>query len=351
MVTLSNITKIIITMSVGITGAAISKKARLPAAFMTGSMLAVIAYGLLSGMAYFPIQFKPVVQAIAGGAIGVSINKTSINGLKHIAKPVTIYVLSLVGTAMIASYFMSLITPLSWVTSLLSCAPGGIVEMSLLSYEFNANTSHITILQMMRLITALGVFPSLTRAYLNKYANGNSTEQTQENTPDLQQNVSIRRSVIPTFLVLAAGGVIGNYSGLPAGVLTGSMLFVAAFQIKTGRASMSVKTRRVAQIVAGTMVGATMTINDLISMNQLVIPFIIVFVEYLVLNYIVGPFIAKKFTIDLTTMLLACTPAGVSDMALIAGEMGGDQAKVAVFQIARLTSVLLIFPCIARFLY
>jgi uncharacterized membrane protein AbrB (regulator of aidB expression) len=37
-------------------------------------------------------------------------------------------------------------------------------------------------------------------------------------------------------------------------------------------------------------------------------------------------------------------------MALMAGEMCGDQAKVAVFQIIRLASVLLVFPIVMHFL-
>jgi len=48
--------------------------------------------------------------------------------------------------------------------------------------------------------------------------------------------------------------------------------------------------------------------------------------------------------------LFACMPGGASDVALIAGDLGGDTAKVALFQIMRVIGVVVIYPIIVRFL-
>ena len=60
---------------------------------------------------------------------------------------------------------------------------------------------------------------------------------------------------------------------------------------------------------------------------------------------LVGPDQLSKLTkLDLTTSLFASAPGGVSDMAIIASELGADPAKVAALQTLRLIVVIVLFP-------
>lgn len=64
------------------------------------------------------------------------------------------------------------------------------------------------------------------------------------------------------------------------------------------------------------------------------------------MNLSLGFLIFKTSKFDLTTSLFATAPAGVSDMALIADEIGADSTKVSVLQIIRLTAAVSIFPAV-----
>lgn len=346
----SALPNISMTLAVGIVGALIARKAKLPAPFMTGSMFFVLAFGLLTGNASFPGVVRPVIQMVAGGAIGANIDRKTISDLRRIGFPVFVYVVCLLGISLSAAAVVARLTPLSPVTALLSCAPGGVVDMAILSYDFGGNPSHVSVLQIMRLIVGIGIFPGLTQLYLKRYGKPSDYDHVDPLPERRTDHLTLANSVIPSVVLLLAGGWLGYRSGLPAGTLTGAMLFAAVFQYKTDRLMSLTKIKRYTQIAAGAIIGSTMTMSDLLGLVHLLVPFGIILAEYLLLNYAVGPMIARTFKIDLATMLLACTPAGVSDMALIAGEMGGNQAKVAVFQISRLISTLVVFPFVVRLL-
>lgn len=344
------ITAVGITLGIGLCGALFAKRLKLPAPYMTGSMLSVLIFGLISGAATFPRQCRPIVQMIAGGSIGANVNRSTIAGLRRLAEPVAVYVAAMLLISVASATLIAALTSMPLVTALLSCAPGGVVDMAILSYDFGANASHVTVLQIARLIIGIGVFPTLTQVYLKKFGKPEDYYQPDETLSACEETArGFANSVLPTFACLAAGGLAGLYAGLPAGALTCSMIAVAAFQVRTGRAYSLARIKKFTQIVAGAIIGSTMTKDDVLSLVYLAAPLAIIFLQYLTINYAVGPMIARRYRIDTATMLLSCTPAGVSDMALIAGEMGGDQAKVAVFQVARLFSVLIVFPFIVRF--
>ena len=341
---------ILATVAAGIFGAYVAKRVKLPAPFMTGSLFAVLALGLLTGRAYFPGTARPFIQIVAGGSIGANIDRQTISDLRRIGLPVAIYVVSLLIISLCAAAVVALLTPLSPVTALLSCAPGGVVDMSILSYDFGGNPSHVSVLQIMRLIVGIGIFPSLTQVYLKRFGKPSDYDHLAPPPKRRTDHLSFKNSTLPSIFLLTAGGALGYWSGLPAGTLTFAMAAAAVFQYRTSRLIPLANIKKYTQIAAGAIIGSTMTLNDLLSLVHLLLPFCIILAEYLLINYGIGPLIARVFKIDLATMLLACTPAGVSDMALIAGEMGGNQAKVAVFQIARLISTLIVFPFVVRLL-
>ena len=53
---------------------------------------------------------------------------------------------------------------------------------------------------------------------------------------------------------------------------------------------------------------------------------------------------------DPVTALFACAPGGLTDMALIAADLGADSSKVAAMQMMRLVSVIALYPTIIGWL-
>lgn len=58
-------------------------------------------------------------------------------------------------------------------------------------------------------------------------------------------------------------------------------------------------------------------------MFHLIMPAIILLVSYLTLNYFYSIFIYRRGLIDLQSALFSSSPAGATDISLIAGELGG----------------------------
>ena len=67
-------------------------------------------------------------------------------------------------------------------------------------------------------------------------------------------------------------------------------------------------------------------------------------------NYLFGWLIHKVCGLDLATALFGAIPAGVSDMALISTEMGGDAPKVAALQLVRYVGILSLMPAAIQLL-
>ncbi len=334
------------TLAVGGVGAFVAKKIRMPAPFMTGAMFAVMIFNLFTGSAYMPYSVRLLSQTIAGGAIGVSIRRDTLAGLKTITKPVCVYIVLMMGIAFVASAVVYRLTSLSLATSVLSCSPGGFTDMTLLSYDFGGNPIQVSILHLMRVIIGVGIFPLFTQAYLRRHGDAAIPGEPLSAQSNSSAAPISWRDVASNVLIMFAGGLTGYWLGVPAGAITFSMVSVAIYQVKTNKARMSLKVRRCAQILAGSLIGSTMTVTELAGLRALLFPFILIFLEFFIINFVVGPFVARRYKLDMTTILLACSPAGVTDMALLAGEMGGDQAKVALFHIIRLASVLIIFPMV-----
>lgn len=333
------------TIAAGAVGALVARKAHIPAPFTTGAMVSVILLTVLTGRSYMPSLAKPIAQSIAGGAVGATIRRETLDDLKRAIRPVLAYDVSLMAVALIASAAVYRFTPLLLSTAVLSCAPGGISDMTLLAHDFGANPMQVGLLHIMRLLVAYGAFPLITRAYAARHPELDMKADIEARAAAPSSPLPMSRVVLNAVIMIGAG-LIGWRLNVPAGAITFSMAAVAVYQVKTNCARMSLKARRVAQVFSGAYIGSMVTVSDLSGVPDLVLPFLIILTEFLILDFVIGPIIARRYKQDITTMLLACSPAGAAEMALIAGEMGGDQAKVALFHIVRLASVLATFPFI-----
>lgn len=345
------ILRLSLTLLVALTGAYIGKRIHLPAAFMTGAMLIVIIYNFITGQAFCPTLAKPFVQLIAGAFIAFGVTRSSIRDMKKIIKPLLLYIGCILIWALLCGFASHKLGGLDAMTAFLSCVPGGLTDISLMSMDMGANTPQVTTLQMLRMIMAVGLFPVLTRFYVARF--GTEQDQaaaaaTEKETvsPEKKQPLNILR----TLLVACVGGGIGYCLDFPAGTLTGALIATAAYNIRTDLAYMPIQFRRCTQLIAGAMIGSMVTRADILNLTTLVVPLIILVCEYLFLDFIIAPILARAFHLDLLTMILACTPAGAADMALIAGDMGGNTSDVAVFHVVRLCTVLTVFPAVIQIL-
>ncbi|MBO4378090.1 MAG: AbrB family transcriptional regulator, partial [Clostridia bacterium] len=143
----------------------------------------------------------------------------------------------------------------------------------------------------------------------------------------------------------AAGGLLLYKLKVPAGMIMGAMIAVAAVNIFIGKMYLPSPMRTMTQILAGGYIATTVTKEDIKRFPRLVKAYLLVILSYLLLNFVCGVII-RLITpnISFLTALFCCVPGGMTDIPIISAEMGADVTKVAAMQFVRLVIGFVIFP-------
>ncbi len=150
--------------------------------------------------------------------------------------------------------------------------------------------------------------------------------------------------VIATITCGSIGGIIGKKLKIPAGSFIGALLFVAILNIATSIAVFPPLLRVFVQIFSGIIIGSRFAKKDITSLKRMLTPALILAICLLTITTIFAYFISVFTNLDLTTAFFSCAPGGVSDLALIAADLGANPEQVALLQLGRFTFVLLFFP-------
>lgn len=82
--------KIVGTLIVGFLGGTVAKRLKMPAAFMTGSMLAVALFSILSNAMFMPSSLKVIAQIVSGAYIGQQVSKQDLLNFPKLAKSIVL---------------------------------------------------------------------------------------------------------------------------------------------------------------------------------------------------------------------------------------------------------------------
>jgi membrane AbrB-like protein len=352
-------TGLFLTVIVGFIGATAATKLKVPAGAMVGALIATAFFNIMTGKAFMPQDVKVITQIAAGAFIGAGISRKDVLDLRYIIKPAVLMVISMLVLNLLMGYVMHRVSGIDLITCLFASAPAGVVDMSLISSDLGADTSKVTILQMVRLLFVLSIFPILIKSIHSKLnstsiqgvtkdevvctVSDEETKNTKETTKTKAVNLSC------TLIVALAAGMVGYLLKIPAGTMTFSMAAVGTLNITTGRGYMPLNLRRATQVFAGILVGERMTYADIIALKSVMLPACILIIGIIILNLFIGYIINKTSGIELVTSLLASAPGGMSDMALIAKDLGGDAPKVAVMQLSRYVCIVAFFPILIKY--
>lgn len=142
--------------------------------------------------------------------------------------------------------------------------------------------------------------------------------------------------------VLAAA--LGKLSGIPAGALSAAMIVTAGLKLSGRCPGMPMWLRRVAQVISGCCIGSGITRSQIIQMKQLALPAVALCLGYMVCCVGMGLVVSRVFGIQPREVMLTLSPAGATEMALIAADLGVESTDLVVLQICRLVGVMLLFP-------
>jgi len=151
-------------------------------------------------------------------------------------------------------------------------------------------------------------------------------------------------------LTLAVGAAVGYLLfrlKFPGGLIVGAIIGTAILNIGFDAAYIPGVTRTIAQITAGSFIGCSVSKADLGRMPRIIRPLLLLIAGYVCLNMAVG-FLFLRFVpqLDACTGFLVAVPGGMSDMPVIAADMGADVPQVAVLQFVRMAVGIGAFPAI-----
>ncbi|MGI6703318.1 MAG: AbrB family transcriptional regulator [Clostridia bacterium] len=350
------IARLLLTIMVGAAFGYFLYKLKVPGGVMVGSIVGVTVLNIAFNAAYMPLPAKVIAQITAGAYIGCTAKKSDIYRMKYIYKPAIILLTSYFILNMVLGLTISIISRLDFLTSFMCAIPGGISDVPLIAVDMGADASKVVVMQFVRMAAGVGVFPGLIAA-LNK------SEQRKpgvSNTPDKNDSkyAEPKDSLLPKailkgrrhgpFIYTAAVaficGMLGKLMGMPSGTLLFSMLGVLIYKLFDDSAFIPIWAKRLAQVLSGAYIGCSVDYNSLLEMRYLLLPALVLLTGYLANSMITGRILHKFFGLSLKEGMLAATPAGASDMALISADIGVQSPDVIVLHIIRVIFVVAVFP-------
>lgn len=154
---------------------------------------------------------------------------------------------------------------------------------------------------------------------------------------------------VMTLLTALFGSWIAKKCRVPGGAMTGAILAVAVLNCTAGKASVPAGTKACMQVMGGALLGHGISRNDLKKMRSIIKAAVVLVSAMFLLNVTTGVGVFQLTDMNLATALLATAPGGVSDMALIAEDLGADMQIVSILQLFRMFGIYLIFPPVLRY--
>lgn len=345
---------LILTALIGALGSYLFYKLKIPAGALIGAIIFSAAFNIFTGMGAFPAFTKTALQAIAGAFIGQRVTRNDLSELKQtLGAGVLMFFCMMVYTLLVGK-LLSEVTELDLATSLVAAMPAGLSDTAVISADLGANSVQTTAVHTVRTLFSIILLPQLAFRICERLTkNSDALEQEKAASRKLDvkpASVRTTRNIIVTLVLAEACGVLGKFSGIPAGAMTFSVFAIAAQNITKGTAYLPKSLKLMAQCLTGILVGLKITMRDVQNMGLLIKPIIIVLICTLACNYICAFLMHKVCKLDISTSLFGSIPAGVSDMALIATDLGGDAPKVGVLQLVRYIGLFSVMPLIIKFL-
>jgi membrane AbrB-like protein len=266
-----------------------------------------------------------------------------------------------------AGFLMYAAGPMDLVTSLMSAIPGGVNETPIIAADMGADPPKVAVMQILRLIIGLGVFPSLAVFYGRggsgkgpvfsglrpggKSPAGESPGGQAVPPPGIPGATKERRdkqrrgpALAATLGFGCAASYLGWLTGIPGMPFVFPILSALILNLIFGFAYLPQGLRKIAQVLSGCYLGSSLTPEDLLEMRLLALPLGILIAGYMLNGIITGKILEKSCGFTRAESLLITIPAGASDMALIAADMGIVNADISLLQVTRLLLVMSVFP-------
>lgn len=337
---------ILLTIGAAAGGGLLLMKLRVPGGMLVGAIVGVVALNLATGQAYIYPQTRVLAQVLTGAYIGCLVTREDLRRLPGVIRPYLAVMATFLALNLAVGFFIWRFTDLDLLTALFCAAPGGMTDTPLIAMDMGADASMVAVMQFVRMVFGMACLPSVIlladRRLEGEETPGGETGEKQASGKK-GPTASLRR-FLPTFTLALGAGILGKLSGIPAGALSAALIAVIALKFAGSAPPMPMWVRRLAQVVSGCCIGAGITREQIFQVRQLVLPALVMILGYIVVCVGMGWVIARLFHMDPKEAMLSLSPAGATEMALIAADLGVHSTNLVVLQICRLLGVTVMFP-------
>lgn len=338
----------LLTLAVGVPCGLLAKRFKVPAGLMIGAFAGVSVLSVATGEARLPTETRTLVQVIAGAFVGCSLERSDLKRLRSFLRPMLLLLAIFLLLNLAVGFLIWAASPLSLVTSLMCAVPGGINDTPIVAAAMGANAPAVTIMQLIRQVLGIGVFPIMIEAFDRLRARqGHPDPGDAKAGKDVKREKSKQKSAASTAVALAVAvvaGAFGKPSGVPGLTFTASIIAVSVLKLAFDFAFIPKCVKKGCQLLAGCYLGTLLTAEGLAGFGDLIVPAFILIAGYTLNCFAAGKLESKLFGYGRKEGMLMASPAGASDMALIMEDLHVKNTDVVIVQVVRAAVVMALFP-------
>lgn len=328
------------TLCVGALGGTLFWMAGIPAAWLTGAMVAVAAVAISGRGQAIPIQLRDIAFIFLGVSMGAGVSPETLDNMAR--WPISIVMLIAVQPFVIGLVSLYLVRGAGWdrSTALFSAIPGALSYAVAMADRYRADMRKVAIGQTVRLFVLVATLPSLI-TFIGGAAAG--------------AKIDAAPGVFPALMQLAAGAVGGllfRRLNVPAATLIGAFAASALLHglgVLTGRLPDYLLIP--GMIIIGTMMGNRFSGTPAKALLTYLRPALVALAIAMALNAAAAVIVSRLLDLSIAQTLLAFSPGGLDAMTVMAFALELDPAFVATHHLARFVMLIIVLPFIAaRFL-
>jgi membrane AbrB-like protein len=171
-----------------------------------GSVLLNTLLGLPQPAA--PSWVNGMLQIMLGMLVGSRMTREELRSSVRAPIPASVLSVILISATIVAVLIVSRLTSVDLVTALFATAPGGLIEMSVVSLGFEADEAAVISVQLVRVLLALAVIDILLKRFESK----NEPDSDQEQEDDSAEETELTED-LKELGIAAPWGIVGGSSG------------------------------------------------------------------------------------------------------------------------------------------
>ncbi len=154
------------TLAIAVVAGLLGRATGIPGMTFTIASACVLAFNLKTGFAFMPKWLKRLTQYLAGAYLGTQVTAGYLEALPELAVPALIIFAAFSVSFVALGIIEHKLFGFTKVEGLFIATPAGASDMALIMDEMGVFNANVVLMQVIRLIVVLAVFPQIVNAVL-----------------------------------------------------------------------------------------------------------------------------------------------------------------------------------------